>query len=325
MEVTDLVKGKGASLAPAPVKKKKGILWELRTHWVLFLMLLPAIVFFIIFHYIPMAGVYIAFVDFKIGKGIFGSTFVGMKNFEFLAKTGKLWMITKNTILYNLAFIGIGNIVQMAMAIMLAEIHNTAFKRVTQSVLLFPNFISYVIVGVFAYNMFNSDYGFINTLIVGLGGQRYSFYSDPGIWKYIIVIFKLWHDTGYGMIVYLAAITGFDSSLYEAAKIDGATQWQRIRSITLPLLRPTFVLLLLFSLGGIMRGAFDLFYNLIGTNSILYPQTDIIDTYVYRSLLGQTNFSQSAAVGVYQSVFGLIIVTLVNFVVKKLEPDYALF
>ena len=304
---------------------KHGFLYEVKKHWILFLMLIPTFAFFILFHYIPMAGVYIAFVNFKIGKGIFGSPFVGLKNFEFLVKTGKLWLITKNTLLYNIAFIGIGNIVQVALAIMLSEIASRGFKRITQSVLLFPNFISYVIVGVFAYNMFNYDYGFFNTILVALGQERYAFYSDQGIWKYLIVAFKLWHDTGYGMIVYLAAIAGFDLSLYEAAKIDGATQWQRIRYITVPLLRPTFVLLLLFSLGGIMRGSFDLFYNLIGTNSVLYPQTDIIDTFVYRSLIGQNNFSQSAAVGVYQSVFGLVIVTIVNTVVKKIEPDYALF
>ena len=309
-----------------PVRiQKRGFIHEFRKHWILFLMLIPAFAFFVVFSYIPMAGIYIAFVNFKIGKGIFGSPFVGMKNFEFLIRTGKLWFITKNTFLYNIAFIGIGNVVQVALAIMLSEICSKGFKRVSQSVLLFPNFISYVIVGVFAYNMFNFDYGFFNTLLTAAGAGRYAFYSDPGIWKYIIVAFKLWHDTGYGMIVYLAAITGFDSSLYEAARIDGATQWQRIRFITVPLLRPTFVLLLLFSLGGIMRGSFDLFYNLIGTNSVLYPQTDIIDTFVYRSLIGQNNFSQSAAVGVYQSVFGLIFVTVVNTVVKKIEPDYALF
>lgn len=315
----------GTGIVTRDLRKKRGFIREIKRHWILFLMLLPAVLFFIVFHYLPMAGVYIAFVDFKIGKGIFGSAFVGMKNFQFLTKTGKLWMITKNTLLYNVAFIGIGNIVQIALAIMLSEISSKHFQRGTQSILLFPNFISYVIVGVFAYNMFNTDYGFFNTMLSAAGAQRYSFYSDPGIWKYIILAFKLWHDTGYGMIVYLAAITGFDGSLYEAAKIDGATQWQRIRLITLPLLRPTFVLLLLFSLGGIMRGSFDLFFNLIGTNSVLYPETDIIDTFVYRSLIGQSNFSQSAAVGVYQSVFGLVIVTLVNFIVKKIEPDYALF
>ena len=310
------------SLQRNPVRE---FIHEVRKHWILMLMLLPSIIYFIVFCYIPMGGVYIAFVNFNIGKGIFGSPFVGLNNFKFLIKTGKLWMITKNTLLYNLVFIGLGNILQIMFAIMLAEIGGKVFKRTAQSVMLFPNFISYVIVGVFAYNMFNTDYGFINTLLTQAGFERYSFYSDPGIWKYIIVIFKFWHDTGYGMIVYLAAITGLDASLYEAAKIDGANQWQRIRYITVPLLRPTFVLLLLFSLGGIMRGSFDLFYNLIGTNSILYPQTDIIDTFVYRSLLGQPNFSQSAAVGVYQSVFGLILVTLVNFAVKKIEPDYALF
>jgi len=158
-----------------------------------------------------------------------------------------------------------------------------------------------------------------------LGFERYSFYSDPYIWKYIIVAFNLWKSTGYGMIVYLASITGIDSELYEAAYMDGASHWQRIRYITLPMLKPTFVLLVLFGLGGILRGSFDLFYNLIGNNSVLYPQTDIIDTYVFRSLVGQFNLPLGAAVGFYQSIFGLVAVLTVNYIVKKIEPDYALF
>lgn len=158
-----------------------------------------------------------------------------------------------------------------------------------------------------------------------MGLDRYEFYSDPGIWKYIIVAFKIWAGTGYGMIVYLATITGINHDLYEAAYMDGATTWQRIRYMTLPILKPTFILLLLFGMGGILKGSFDLFYNLIGTNSVLYPQTDIIDTYVFRSLVGQFNFSMGAAVGFYQSLFGLILVLVVNFIVRKVEPDSALF
>ncbi|HBI74509.1 MAG TPA: sugar ABC transporter permease, partial [Lachnospiraceae bacterium] len=157
------------------------------------------------------------------------------------------------------------------------------------------------------------------------GFESHDFYSDQGIWKYIIVAFKIWSGTGYGMIVYLATITGISNEIYEAASLDGAKAVQRIRYITLPLLKPTAVLLLLFGLGGILKGSFDLFYNLIGNNSVLYPQTDIIDTYVFRSLVGQFNFSLSAAVGFYQSLFGLIFVLTINCIVKKIEPDYALF
>ncbi len=298
---------------------------EVSRRWILFLMILPAFVYFIVFFYVPMPGSYIAFVQYNMSKGIFGSPFVGLKNFEFLVKTGKLWQITSNTVLFNLAFLLLTNIVQIVFAVMLSEVHNRSFKRVTQSVILFPHFISYVIVGVFAYNLFNYNNGFINMLLRAAGGEPYSFYSNGSIWKYIIVGFKLWSGTGYGMIIYLAAIVGISTEIYEAAYIDGANDWQRMRYVTLPLLKPTFVLLLLFGLGGILRGQFDIFYNLIGNNSVLYPQTDVIDTFVYRSLMGQFNFSQSAAVGFYQSIFGLVLVLIVNTLVRKFDPDNALF
>lgn len=298
---------------------------ELVRKRILFLMILPTIVFFIIFSYIPMPGAYVAFVDYKMRKGIFGSQFVGLKNFEFLMKTGDLCRITKNTLLYNLAFLFIGHFTQVTLAIMISELKCKWFKKLSQSVILLPYFISMVIVGFFAYNLFNYNYGFINGVITSLGFERHDFYSDQSIWKYIIVAFNIWSGTGYGMIVYLASITGIDSEIYEAASIDGATLMQRILYITLPLLKPTVILLVLFGLGGILKGSFDLFYNLIGTNSVLYPQTDIIDTFVFRSLAGQFNFSQGAAVGFYQSVFGLILVLTVNAIVKKVDPESALF
>lgn len=288
-------------------------------------MLAPTILFFIVFCYIPMPGAYIAFVDYNMNKGIFASPFVGMKNFEFLIKNGSLWNITKNTLLYNLVFLTLGNIFEITFAIMLSEVASKLFKKISQSVILLPYFISMVIVGVFAYNFFNYNSGFVNTILTSLGSAKHDFYSDPGIWKYIIVAFQIWSGTGYGMIVYLATITGISTEIYEAAYIDGASVWQRIHYVTLPMLKPTFILLFLFGLGGILQGSFDLFYNLIGNNSILFPQTDIIDTFVFRSLVGQFNFPMGAAVGFYQSVFGLILVLLVNMIVRKVEPDSALF
>lgn len=298
---------------------------ELKRNKVLFLMLTPTILFFIVFCYIPMPGAYIAFVNYNMNKGIFASPFVGMKNFEFLIKNGALWNITKNTLLYNLVFLTLENLVEITFAVMLSEVANKLFKKISQSVILLPYFISMVIVGVFAYNFFNYNSGFVNTILTSLGSVKHDFYSDPGIWKYIIVAFHLWSVTGYGMIVYLATISGISTDIYEAAYIDGASVWQRIRYITVPMLKPTFILLFLFGLGGILKGSFDLFYNLIGNNSILYPQTDIIDTYVFRSLVGQYNFSMGAAVGFYQSIFGLILVLVVNLIVRKIEPDSALF
>ncbi len=305
--------------------KLKNAMKEIRRNWVLFLMITPALLYFFIFCYLTMPGAYVAFVNYNPNKGIFGSPFVGLKNFSFLVRNGDLWRLTKNTLLYNLVFLILGHMIQIVLAIMISEIGNKLFKRFSQSVILLPNFISYIIVGVFAYSFFNTDYGFINNILVKAGLPEVPFYSTPWIWKYIITFFYIWKTTGYGMIVYLATITGISTEIYEAAYVDGATKMKRIVHITLPMLKPTFILLILFGLGGLLRGSFDLFYNLIGNNSILFPQTDIIDTYVYRGLLGSFNFSSSAAVGLYQSVFGLVLVLVVNAVVRKVQPESALF
>jgi putative aldouronate transport system permease protein len=255
----------------------RNIAHEIKRKRILFLMLLPTLLYFIIFHYIPMPGAYVAFVDYSLKKGIFGSQFIGLKNFEFLVKTGALWSITRNTLLYNLAFLAIGNMVQIILAVMLSEIGSKWFKKISQSIILLPYFISMVIVGFFAYNLFNYSHGFINSLLHSLGMEGHDFYSDQGIWKYIIVAFKVWSGTGYGMIVYLASITGISTEIYEAASIDGAKLSHRIRFITLPLLKPTAVLLFLFGLGGILKGSFDLFYNLIAiTLFCILRQTSLI-------------------------------------------------
>lgn len=323
-----LSKKKTKSLAETKQKEPltiRGILNNIKNHKVLYLMITPALLYFIIFHYIPMPGSYIAFVDYNINNGIFGSDFVGFKNFEFLVKNGELLKITRNTLLYNFAFLALSNTLQITFAIMLSEIACRWFKKLSQSIILLPHFISMVIVGVFAYNFFNYDSGFINSTLVQLGLSKHDFYSNPNIWKYIIIGFKMWSTVGYGMIIYLAAIVGISPEIYEAAKIDGVSNMQKIRYITLPTLKPTFILLFLFGLGGILKGSFDLFYNIIGNNSVLFPQTDIIDTYVVRSLVGQFNFSSGAAVGFYQSMFGFALVLTVNFIVRKIEPESALF
>ena len=298
---------------------------DIRKNRVMWLMILPVLIYAFIFGYLLMPGAYVALVDYKFAKGIFGSRFVGLKNFGFLVINGDLWRITRNTVLYNAAFIVLGNLIEITVAVMLSEIASRWFKRSAQSILLFPYFISYVIVGIFAFSMFNYDTGTVNGLISWLGFEKHDFYSDKSIWKYIIFGFYTWKGTGYGVVIYLAAILGINTEVVEAAHIDGANIFQRTRHLTIPALKPTFVILLLFGLGGILHGQFDLFYNLIGDNSVLFPQTDIIDTYVYRSLLGSFNFANSAAVGLYQSFFGLVVVLAVNFVVKRSSPDYALF
>jgi len=320
------VKVKKSRVGEAVYKTPKKPLWNiLKDSRTLLLMCLPAIVFFVVFSYCPLPGVYIAFTNYNFRDGIFGSPFVGFKNFEFLVKSGELWHLTKNTILYNLAFIIIGNVFQITLAVMLNEIRSKWFKKVSQTIMFLPYFISAVLIGAIAFNILNYDTGALNTAVKAFGGNPLKIYSSAGIWPFIIVFCQLWQSTGYGSVVYFASICGIDSSMVEAAEVDGASSWQRIRYIILPSLKPTFVILLLFSLGGIMRGNFGLFWNLVGNNSQLFSSTDIIETSVYRMMMSQNNFSTSSAVGLYQSIFGFALVMVSNWLVKRIDPDYALF
>ena len=321
-EVASLQKN---AIAPKNTVGKPSIGRMLNQNKVLILMCTPAIVFFFVFSYLPMPGAYIAFTNFQYNKGIFASPFVGLKNFQFLFISGQLGLLLKNTILYNLAFIVLGNVVQLTFAILLNEVANKGYKKTAQSIMYLPYFISDVLVSLLVYNLINYDYGFISHLVRTLGGEMPKVYQNADAWPYIIVLVNLWKSTGYGTVVYFAAITGMDSSMMEAAQIDGANAWQRIRYITLPTLKPTVIILFLFAIGGILKGNFGLFYNLVGNNSMLFKTTDIIETYVYRSMMNSFNFSQSSAVGLFQSVVGFFIVLGANAFVKHLDPDYALF
>ncbi|KEQ23177.1 ABC transporter permease [Paenibacillus tyrfis] len=301
------------------------LLKDFRVNRVLWMMILPVLLFFAVFSYLPMAGVYYAFTNYRFDGGLFGSPFVGMQNFEFLFESGVLYNLTKNTILYNLAFILLGNALQLLCAVFLSELPGKLFKKTTQSVMFLPFFISFVLVGAFVFNLFNSDTGVVNTVLKQLGLPPYDFYLNTEPWKYIIVFFHVWKGLGYGTVIYLAAIMSISDEYHEAAKIDGANIFQRIRHITLPLLVPTFILLILLSLGGILKGQFDLFYQIIGNNGMLFDSTDIIDTYVYRSLTVNFDMGMGTAAGLYQSFFGFLLVMLVNYVIKKARSDYALF
>ncbi len=305
---------------------RKTTLWrKAAKNRTLLLMCLPAIAFFLAFSYIPMPGAYIAFTKFNYNKGIFGSDFIGFKNFEFLFSSGQLSLLLRNTVLYNLAFILLGNLLQLTFAILLGEVKSKVFKKVTQSMMFLPYFISAVLVSLLVYNLINYDFGFISSLVRASGGAMPKYYSQAGAWPLIIVLVHLWQSTGYGTVVYFAAITGIDESMLEAARVDGANGFQRIRFILLPCLKPTVVILLLFALGGIIRGNFGLFYNLVGANSVLFKSTDIIETFVYRSLMNSSNFTQSSSVGLFQSAVGFVIVMIANGVVRRIEPDYSLF
>ena len=314
-----------AAAAALPPKKKRGFFANLVRYRVLLLMCLPAIVFFFAFNYMPLPGIYVAFVDYNYRDGIFGSEFIGLGNFEFLASSGQLLTLTRNTILYNLAFILLGNFLAVFVAILLNELQSKWFKKVSQTILFLPYFISQVLVGILVFYLLNADSGFLNSVLESLGHEGLQLYSNPNVWPFILVLVYLWQQTGYNSVVYFASIMGIDAEIIEAARVDGANGFQKIRYIILPSLRPTIVILLLFALGGIVKGNFGLFYNIVGTNPLLYGTTDIIETFVYRATMTDFNFSTASAVGLYQSIIGFVIVMVVNYIVKKIEPDYSLF
>lgn len=308
------------------VTKKKGFWYELRRHRVLYLMILPTVVYFCIFQYIPMAGVYLAFVDYNIKDGFFGSPFVGLRNFKTLFSTGVMQVLLRNTLLYNLAFLILGTIFKVFLAILLNRVTSKVLKKSVQTISLLPYFVSYVIVATFAYLLFNSATGQFTLLMRTItGNPNFATYSEPGVWPFIIVFVEFWKSAGYGMVIYLAALTNIDDTYYEAAKIDGATVFQQIRFITVPMLMPTVITLTIMSLGGIVRGQMELFYQLVGTNGQLYGVTDILDTYVFRSLQGNFDVGRSTAIGLFQSLFGLAVVLIVNSLIRHYNKDYALF
>lgn len=307
------------------MQRKSGILKELVQNRLLFLMLLPTLLFFLINSYTPMVGIYYAFTQFDFNTSLFNSKFVGLQNFEFLWKSGVLLRLTLNTIGYNIAFILLGNVLAITLAVLLSELRLKWFKKLTQSVMFLPYFVSFVILSVIVYNVFNYESGFFNTILAKFGGEPVDVYNMPFLWIFLIIMFYLWKNIGYSMVIYLASITGISEEYYEAAKIDGANIFQRIWYITIPMLKTTFVMLLLFALGSIMKGQFDLFYQLVGNNGLLYNTTDILDTYVYRSLKVTFDIGMSTAAGLYQSLFGFILIMTVNTIIKKINDEYALF
>ena len=307
------------------LRREHGFLEEVRRNWILFLFLVPCFVFFLINNYLPMAGIYFAFTQFNFRDSLFASPFVGFKNFEFLLHS-EILHLTTNTILYNLVFIVVGNVLQIFFAILISQVANKYLKKTSQTMIFMPYFVSYVILRVLVFNVFEYDVGLFNNFMTSIGSPKVDFYNTPSYWPWIITVFYLWKNIGYGMVVYLATITGISSDYYEAAQIDGANIWQQIRYITVPLLKPTFIILLLYALGGIMKGQFELFYQLVGNNGTLFSTTDIFDTYVYRITTTQPlSMGLGTAAGLFQSLFGFIVIILTNFFIKRKNPEYALF
>ena len=298
---------------------------ELKKNRALFTMLIPAVIVTIVFFYLPMSGLVLAFKNYRFNLGVFGSEWNGLENFRFLFSSGTGWLITKNTIVFNLLNLVTSQVLAIIIAIFITEITHKIFKKVTQSIIFLPYFVSWVIVGTFVYALFNYETGLINSMITSMGGTAVNFYGMPGVWKYIIMAFNAWKWCGYNSVIYIAAITGVDAETYEAAAIDGATIFKRIWYVTIPCIRPTMITMILLQVGRILRGDFEMFYQIIGNNGQLYNATDVIDTYVFRSLLQNSNIGMTAAASFYQSLLCFVIIMIVNSVVKHIDADYALF
>lgn len=306
-------------------KHLKSFNHEFKKNRALFAMLAPSVILVVALAYLPMSGLILAFKNYRFDLGVFGSKWNGLENFRYLFSSGTGWLITKNTILYNLFNLITSQLLAILIAIFITEINAKLFKKVTQSIIFLPYFISWVIVGTFVYAIFNYETGLLNNIITTFGGDKVNVYSMPGAWPFIICIFNAWKWCGYNSVIYIAAITGVDSETYEAAAVDGATIFQRIRFITLPCIKPTVITMLLLQVGRILRGDFEMFYQIVGNNGQLFNATDVIDTYVFRSLLQNSNLGMTAAASLYQSVLCFAIIMLVNAVVKRIDSDYALF
>lgn len=297
-----------------------------KRYWPLYLMLLPGTAYLIINNYIPMTGIVVAFKQYNIMDGLYRSPNIGLKNFEFLFKTNDAWLIIRNTLLYNLAFIVIGTVLAVTVAIILNEVKNKMAKQMYQTLILIPFLISMVVASYLVFAFLSDGNGFLNnTLLPALGKESVSWYNTPKYWPFILILVHEWKGLGYNCILYYATICGIDYTLYEAAIVDGANRWKRIVHVTLPSLKPTIIILTLMNLGNIFRSDFGLFYQVPMNSGTLLNVTQTIDTYVYRGLTQTNNIGMSSAAGLYQSAVGFVLVLTANLIVRKIDNESALF
>ena len=302
-----------------PVKKGRS---KRENHFPLYMMILPGLIYLLINNYLPMYGLTIAFRKIDYSKGILRSPFIGFSNFEFLFRTKDAYIMIRNTVLYNLVFIFLGVVIAVVIAIMMTEIGKMKIAKVIMPIICFPNMVSIVVISYLVYAFLGTN-GFINNAIIG--GRGISWYREAKYWPYILTIVHFWQVAGYSSIIYIATMSGIDAELYEAARLDGASKMQQIFKITLPLIRPTIVLMLLMSVGRIFNSDFGLFLQVPMNSGSLYSTTQTIDTYSYRALMELNDISKSSATGVFQSVVGFSLVLISNLIVRKIDPDSALF
>ncbi|KOR90554.1 ABC transporter permease [Paenibacillus solani] len=303
----------------------KGFLHEIKKNRILYLMCVPALIVLIMFAYIPFAGVWMAFTDFNVVDGIFGSKFVGLDNFKYFFSANSMgWKVIYNTLYINFFGLILGVVVPVSIAVLLHEIRHKTYKKIAQSMMFFPYFLSWVVVGAILYGIFSTDVGVANNILEFFGADPIRWYSEPKYWKWIIILSSVWKWSGYNSIIYLAAMSNFDGSLYEAAKVDGASKLQRVFYLTVPMLKPTIIVLTLLSVGRIFYGDFGMIYGIVGNNPVLADEVTVIDTYVYQSMR-TLGFSYSTAIGLFQSLMGLILITVANKSAKKINDGEGLF
>ncbi len=288
-------------------------------------MALPGLIYLFINNYMPLPGLVLAFKKYNAKKGIFGSPFIGLKNFKYLFATKDAWVITRNTLLYNAAFIIVNTILAIAVAILLADM-TSKLKKAYQCIILLPYMISMVIVSYLVFGFLSTENGFINNTVMEFMGKGHiTWYMEKKYWPFILTFVCAWKVIGYNCIIYMSNIMGIDKSLYESASIDGANKWQQITKITLPMIKPTVILMTLLAIGRIFYSDFGLFYQVPMNQGALFSVTNTIDTYVYRGLLELGDMSMASAAGLYQSIVGFILVLGANLLVKKYDPDNAMF
>lgn len=285
---------------------------------------IPGILYFIIFCYLPLFGLILPFKDYKVSMGMWGSPWTGLKNFEFLFKGDSAMMALKNTIVYNIIFIVLGTVVAILIALALYEMSKKTVK-VCQTALLVPYFISWVVIAMAFQAFLDVEYGLFNKIIQFFGGEKIMWYGDKKVWPAILIASNVWKGMGYSAIIYYGSLMGIDSELYEAAKVDGASRIKQLWYITLPLLKTIIITMFILNVGKILYSDFGLFYNLPLNSPLLYESTEVLDTFVYRSMLELGDTGMAAAAGFFQSVVGFFLVITTNKIVNKIDSNQGLF
>lgn len=313
------------SVKPKESRSRFGkVIKSIRKNSGLTLLALPGIMLLLVFHYVPLYGVLLPFKNYRFDQGIWNSAWSGWSNFEFLFQGDAILRAVRNTIGYNLIFIILGTAISIVLALMLFEL-NKRFVKVYQTIMFIPYFISWVVAGFAFRALLDMDYGVFNQLLQAIGREPVLWYSEPWVWPYLLVAASVWKGIGYGAVIYYAALMGVDSEYYEAAKIDGAGKLRQMVSISIPMIKPIMMMMIILQIGRMFYSDFGLFYNVTLNSTLLYPTTDVIDTFVYRSLVELGDIGMASAAGLFQSVIGFVLVLITNGIVRKVNAENSLF